>query len=1403
MAIERIIMAEGIPAPESASAGPQIGPAGTEGQAVSPQSREAQVFANAALKEEERLQAAKELLGGEFTPEQEKAIKTAHEIGAGEPGKEGQAGVYNYTQAQLREKAEILKKAGFTPAQRRVLLEAGVAGILPRGQFRGFNPDDYKGFSKLETIAKQIKDTGDQERADEIFLNRTSARIEQLLDDGKVDEAKAQMLLGELESWRIKSAAPELLRPTGDPLLTPEDKLKIDRRIEREGNSDFSVAKAYYDHWLEQDQTDPQVIARIDERRRDIEDLYNQAKGNGVLEDVKQKAREFYNSVKATKRHEKWGRDKQQVIDQAKDPRGYLEFFWDNSPELKNLEPKFKGLARYVWDGIVAEVDREVNKGKVPSSNVAAVEQFEEIKELRKAARLTEKKYATHEYYGSRNYELTAENADELVPAVLDFVRDQIAEISDTDAQSAGQAINEIRQRGLQILETCRVRLETEEDPSIVETHPVFLRAKAFVEAVSDVLGNEKVLKKGGEDISAQHAERFASNYIAHHDAIYLENPKVALISHLLSHGLGGNDWNTYWMGHNLRTEKPDEGETENYRRRIEKEIVEYAATHQIFLTEDDFKDRDEYSFDDPIEKKLLDPTGAERVIFEASLRAQGKSQGDINQALQRYDNRIEFFRRMKFRLDEKDPDFAGKTEDEKRHVIRTRIYGQMQQNVDGFLAGETTKAWAAAHSAWMANDQKKHDQIIWGWVKAYNQYRINLRLPRWHPSGWDRVRMRIDRPTKVLDRFLTDKEFEDMFEPVSEKDLIERKNQNINDARFGFQLARSYQIFNLEDAMLGGIRTRIVNPANGEYEGELKRVFDIVQGRLEAAIEAEEKELESAKTDAEAEMKAAAGDPKQVREIQESLDKKLLNSQFIATHALKRAKFVEGKLPVWSQSLMDNSTINFFANALAAYGVNVAYRKPISHNSKDELYAVLERGRRALKQAYDDAASEFMEGKYTVDQLDENGKVVKRQDGKKDENGNPNEPAVSYMSGKGIRERKRIVNTGGVREHLRIVDTRFETSTSGGVAAPELIYTCADLGYYPPFVRLGVKDLKGYHGYIKGLDEVQSHTQYVFNTMDPVNAAREQGAAYKARRFLVGGSVGEGKSVPGFLNEPFHGAFKVADFLQKEIQHLKSYNMTSTYEYMLLMQQYRDSGLKYTEFVATWSGKLDGRQLRGRDLERLRQMSYQDFGKMTKTMTDELYTTVYGVLDYFQDHLKALKPVEAARGGRAFRTDVYDNTLKWYAFRRAMRKSMQDDPTEGFVLRLGYSGEVTSEIVINMMETVLQDADYLILRSFELDGLVKQGQNILYAVLTDDEKKTFVIPDDEKLWPNQRIEIREALDLIKREGLLEFMKEEGYELGGIKRLGDKKPPRVQDVEKNATKLISAAARDYLAEHPI
>ena len=101
---------------------------GLSGMAVAKKLRGAKAGSPAPLLNSSA-EKAEEVLKTKLSPAQKRAVEEAHLIGQGEKGKDGAiAGIGNYTEAQLRRKAEILRRAGFSQKQRRKLMKAGVVG---------------------------------------------------------------------------------------------------------------------------------------------------------------------------------------------------------------------------------------------------------------------------------------------------------------------------------------------------------------------------------------------------------------------------------------------------------------------------------------------------------------------------------------------------------------------------------------------------------------------------------------------------------------------------------------------------------------------------------------------------------------------------------------------------------------------------------------------------------------------------------------------------------------------------------------------------------------------------------------------------------------------------------------------------------------------------------------------------------------------------------------------------------------------------------------------------------------------------------------------------------------------------------------------------------------------------
>lgn len=173
--------------------------------------QEEEVFANAAIQSrEERISVAQQLLDRELTPEEQDALWRAHKIGEGpeDRGKDSRKpGVYNYTTEQVAKKARILAEAGFSPKERRMLLEAGIAGAAaPPEAFDEFDVADYTG-TPLAPLAEELNNLGRAGLATENNLDDIARRVAAL--NGAVLPADRQAFLSQIRDFETLAAGEE------------------------------------------------------------------------------------------------------------------------------------------------------------------------------------------------------------------------------------------------------------------------------------------------------------------------------------------------------------------------------------------------------------------------------------------------------------------------------------------------------------------------------------------------------------------------------------------------------------------------------------------------------------------------------------------------------------------------------------------------------------------------------------------------------------------------------------------------------------------------------------------------------------------------------------------------------------------------------------------------------------------------------------------------------------------------------------------------------------------------------------------------------------------------------------------------------------------------------------------
>lgn len=173
-------------------------------------------------------------LARELTIDEISAIEQAHLVGKGEPGRNGKpASIDNYTEAQLREKAEILRQAGFDKEERRALITSGTVGEDAAKVLDKFDLEVEKvgAAKRLETDepekasqAQFLKEIGYRTENGKVVFNpnevlkKTNAKVEELVQSGKVPKEKAiyaaRMAMGIDEDGNIFT---KIVRYDGSP----------------------------------------------------------------------------------------------------------------------------------------------------------------------------------------------------------------------------------------------------------------------------------------------------------------------------------------------------------------------------------------------------------------------------------------------------------------------------------------------------------------------------------------------------------------------------------------------------------------------------------------------------------------------------------------------------------------------------------------------------------------------------------------------------------------------------------------------------------------------------------------------------------------------------------------------------------------------------------------------------------------------------------------------------------------------------------------------------------------------------------------------------------------------------------------------------------------------------------
>lgn len=936
-----------------------------------------------------------------------------------------------------------------------------------------------------------------------------------------------------------------------------------------------------------------------------------------------------------------------------------------------------------------------------------------------------------------------AQNADELNETVLDWLEFFQQQLPQEAAEKVNQSVQTGRQNALNALEAALHRIEIPPKSKIAK------ELRATIEGHVDVIGGVQLLESpGGFEAYTAYLEDFSNNFNPHHDAVYLRNPKAAIIHDFLSQNdgeicLGGPD----------SLEKPLDGDTKDFRADLEEKAKLYAATHELYIRKEDFDSAElgraeiikeiqqlnlpseeanamyqkrlaekmgRYSWNDEIEELLLtDQRHRDWVnnnISDPVKRAE---------AIAKIDGRTQVFNKIKARLDEKDG-LTGLSPDARKAEIRKSIWDQMGKFGNKTL---TTRIKGMPPGA-------EQDRELWRWVKNYNSLRERNGLEGWFPTSWDMVRLSINTQTKLIDRVLSKTEFRAMVEEIDDPyaGLTEEqtREQMLDEFREGFrgqlaglnltpqqeeekidqEVAKRAEaiririedvVFDREKRRAEAERAFTVGRAYQKFLGldarwgglttrvdaqnggtKLRTISSLARDILKAKIDKEAQEIEDKVT--QFALTLPNNLTQKQKEAAMTRKKRLFrrNAVFAATLGLREIG-IANDLPIWNYHYYgDVSQIQAFA-PLVGY----------THNDKGYLPELLDRGRREMEAVYSHLADEYMDGKILVVQDD---------------------PIIGLHQES--LERARVISEGGELAQRDVFESRFMVSTSGGVKVPDLISKIGDLGVYDLLWENGCQDLREFQGFIKRRDEVELREQSFWNIRkwaDPIKYAQRLRGAGAARTFLVGGEVKGQGWVPGTFNEPYDGLWRLRGLFANPDSWLNG-----VIRKRLLN---KDSEGKFIKALMQILDKKDSD-------------SKDPLKDMDPIMLDEIVKTGGGILKNLIDYMNSRRYV-TNRAGYATKNWQYDNELIARAFFQEAAKRMpivvkkgslkkdgtiaaQDETIEdvgGEILgrdNLAYAAPGRTKVANELFEAILRTSSYHILSEADrrvFDGKAKEAK--------------------------------------------------------------------------------------------
>ena len=736
------------------------------------------IHTNASLPPEQRLEAAgKRLFGDKLNKEQEEALKKVHDIGKGQPGKDGgEARVGNYTFTQIKEKEKGLTAGGvFTKEQAHILLREGYAGSPPALKAAVAAKE-----SQFQNAMDIVTDADKLTATELAPLIAADPDIQVQIDAARATFEAIYHPQTEQEQRQLNA----VLHFVTDDI----------RRIYIEANA---VPLPDPDAWT----AAPAATKSLEEKMKTVSE---------ALEDYQER---FWD----------YGEDTlKRVFEKADVP----------NPDIQALRQRYEGSASYLAKKVATSIEKDLRNeqlepGELGDRYLAGIKTNIEVNRgANERRRREDRKRATanerlHYNNWREKFDFTwAETPEELEDSVYDWLEFFQQQLPEEAEDKVYDSINRGLENAKSSLAQAINRLHLTENSVVAKNLRNFLEGN-----VAKIGAVRLVESKNGFEHYIKLRSDYAKNYVAHHDVDYLREGSAIMADFL------ANNNGEIYAGGPPNIIKPLSGDTQDFRGELQEKALKYGETHELYISKEDFAKTNRREIEGRVKQEMLnrsefadlreagdenysieqiflhdterliraqaagdveivgkldiriklfrdmlagrfgqirhgwsDPI--EELLLEDSVRLQkADDAGDVEVAGQ-IDIRTKVFKGIKDELDKEDGLYRDPPDpDERKDIIRQRIIDKIRKESNLERLKEINDL----------PDQETKDWALWKWVEDFNRPIIAKAKEKddyiepWYPSFWDDERLSISSPEGAINRRLTRTEFRSMVEVIKD----------------------------------------------------------------------------------------------------------------------------------------------------------------------------------------------------------------------------------------------------------------------------------------------------------------------------------------------------------------------------------------------------------------------------------------------------------------------------------------------------------------------------------------------------------------------------------------------------------------------------------------------------------